>query len=277
MPRKQKDNTPVDPREAELVEDMTLDCMDYIYGKGADAIVKALSESTDTSKTLGTIVYKAVSSSAHQRKATAQVAMDMDMMMGVTTACIDMSIEVAQAAGQVMEGSNVQQLKEDVLLKTVVMHGEQLERTPEQREMAMTDLRDYSSDNGAQKALDYVNRRASAEGLNPKDMERAGNEAFFGTQTPTRDALSAGIDRGLMQKHGLPEPPAAPPEANGEVVPSATDAPPQEQGLMDQGDMVPPQAPDPLPTGPGIAPAPGGFPPPQDPNAEIAPAPGGIQ
>ena len=277
MPRKQKDNTPVDPREAELVEDMTLDCMDYIYGKGADAIVKALSESTDTSKTMATIVYKAVSSSAHQRKATATVAMDMDMMMGVTTACIDMSLEVAQAAGQVMEGSNVQQLKEDVLLKTVVMHGEQLERTPEQKEMAMADLRDYTVSPGYQNALNYVNKRASNEGLNPKDMERAGNEAFFGTQTPTKDALSAGIDRGLMEKHGMPEPPPPAPEANGEMVPSATDAPPQEQGLMGQEEMVPPQPPNPLPTGPGIAPVPGGPPPPQDPSAEIAPAPGRVQ
>lgn len=276
MPAKQQ-TTPVDPREAELVEDMTLDVMDYIYGKGADKIVEFLSSSVNTSQTMATVVYKAVRSAAEKRKASAQVEMDMDMMLGVTTAAVDMVAEVAQASGQIMQGSNVQQLKEDTLLRTVVLHGEQLERTPEQREMAMRDLRDYMSDDGAQKALNYVNRRAQTEGLNPKDMERAGNEAFFGTQTPSKDALGAGIKRGLMQKHGMPEPPPPPPEADGVPVPSATDAPPQEPGIMGQGEMLPAQAPNPLPTGSGIAPAPGGFPPLEDPNAEIAPAPGGMQ
>lgn len=279
MPRKQP-QTPTDPREAQIVEDMTLDAMDYIFGKGADKITELLGTSTNTSQTMATVVYKAVRSAAERRKVTAQVNMDMDMMLGVTTAAVDMVAELAGASGQIMQGSNVDQLKHDTLLRTVVLHGEQLERTPEQKEQAMTDLRDYMSDSGAQNALDYVNRRASAEGLNPKDMERAGNEAFFGTQTPSKDALAGGIKRGLMQQAGMPEPPAAPPEVNGQPAPSATDAPPpppQEQGIMGQGDMPPAQAPDPLPTGPGIAPAPGGPPPPQDPNAEIAPAPGRVQ
>jgi hypothetical protein len=188
-----------DPREADLVETMILDSMEYIHGKGFEPIVKQLKTSTDTQATMAAIAYKTVRGVAEKNKATARVDMDMDMLMGVTTECIDMVTEVAQAAGQVEPGSNVQQLKEDVLLKVTVLHGEQMQdengQFPiEMKQAAAADLRDYMSDAGAQKAMDYVNNRAKAEGVNPQDMIRAGNEAVFGSKNP----LAEGVNRGLM-------------------------------------------------------------------------------
>ena len=130
-PKRKDDGQPPDPREAALVEDMTLDVYEYIYGDAWEEIQKQMEESTNTRQTMATIVYKAVSTSAENRKQTAVVEMDMDMMLGVATSAVDMVTEIAQAHGQIMEGSDIQTLKEDTLMSTVVMHGSMLERTPD--------------------------------------------------------------------------------------------------------------------------------------------------
>ena len=257
----------IDPREAELVEDMKLDVMDYIYGTASEEIVELLANSTDTSQTIATFVYKAASGSAVKRKATATVEMDMDMLLGVVTEGIDMGVELAQATGQVMQGANINQIKDDALLKTVVLHGEQLERTDEQKSQAMTDLRDYMSDDGAQKGFDYINKRAQNEGLNPRDMERAGNEAFYGTKHPSKDILSNDIQRGLMAQAGESPPPN--PIVAGKQQPEEVAA---EPPLMGGPEQRAPEQVNPMPPGEGIAPGPA-FPPPEGPNAEIAPPP----
>ena len=200
MSKKAREEYRADPREAELVEEMTLDAMDYIFGKGSDAIVEMMESSTDTSQSIATAAYKVVRSTAEKHKATAQVEMDMDMLLGVATECIDMVTEVAETSNQVVKGVNVQQIKEDALLKLTALHGQQMEGeegfTEEQQQMAATDLRDYMSDGGTQKAFDKYNVRARAEGLNPNDVMRAGNEAVFGTKTPVAD----GVTKGLMEQ-----------------------------------------------------------------------------
>ena len=126
MSKKQEESARPDPREAELVENMILDAMEYIHGVGSEVIVQELRNSTDTAATMAAIVYKTVRGVAENNQATARVEMDMDMMMGVTTETIDMVVEVARAAQQILPGSNEQQLKEDVLLRTTILHGEQL-------------------------------------------------------------------------------------------------------------------------------------------------------
>ena len=197
MSSKAREEYRADPREAELVEDMILDSMDYIFGKGSEAILEMMESSTDTSQSIATAAYKVVRSTAEKHKATAQVEMDMDMMLGVATECIDMVTEVAETSNQIIKGVNVQQIKEDALLKLTTLHGQQMEGeegfTEEQQQMAATDLRDYMSDGGTQKGFDYVNKRATAEGLNPNDMMRAGNEAVFGTKEPVADAVAKGL------------------------------------------------------------------------------------
>jgi len=269
---------PVDPREAELVENMQMDVLEYIHGVGSKQIIKLLDESTNPSETMAVIAYKAVRGVAEKNKATAVVEMDMDMMLGVTTDAIDMIAEVAEAAGQIYPGMNIQQLKEDTLLRVTVMHGEQVPRTSENKQRAATDLRDYVA-NGADKAFDYVNRRAEAEGVNPQTMARAGNQMLYGTATPVEDKLKAGVKRGLMEQAG----PSVPPDDqyNPETGLNYWEDPnemaqmyPEEQGIMSGANDVPAQAPMPLPTGPGIAQPPGQFPPREDPNAEIAPVGG---
>ncbi len=266
-----------DPREAELVENMILDAMEYIHGVGADVIVKELDNSTDTAATMAAIAYKTVRGVAENNRATARVDMDMDMMMGVTTEAIDMITEVAKAAGQIAPGSNVTQLKEDTLLRVTVLHGEQLgddngEFPAEMKQAASADMRDYMSDAGAQKAFDYVNNRAKAEGVNPNDMVRAGNEAMFGARNP----LSEGVSQGLMAQNRPPKPNTPTTESKkGKLqegyVPSVEEI---QQHMDSQGGLMnnqePPRMPNPLPTGQGIVPSDQRFPPAQDPNAEIA-------
>lgn len=264
-----------DPREAALVEDMIMDAMEYIHGKGSNEIVKSLENSTDTAATMAAISYKVVKGVADKRAKSAQVEMDMDMLMGVATEVIDMTTEVAQAAEQIIPGTNQTQLKEDTLLRLTALHGEQLEGeggfAPEMKEAAKTDMRDYMSDGGTQKAFDYVNQRAKAEGLNPKDMMRVGNEAALGSKNPLSDAITEGLKPkdGLMD--GAPVPEQAAPLGADQGPPPTMGAGHQvqpDQGLMD---TPPPNMPNPLPTGPGIAQPPGQLPPQEDPNAALLP------
>ena len=262
-PKRETDGKPPDPQEAELVEDMQMDVMDYIFGRGTDGIVRMLKESTNTSESMATAAYKAVRLSAEKHKATASIAMDMDMMLGVSTSAVEMMMEVAEAAGQVDAGTNKRNLQDDTLMRMVVMHGETVERTPERKSAAMTDLRDYLKDDGAQKAFDYVNKRAKDEGLSTDDMQRRGNQMLYGTKTPVEDKLKAGMKKGLMDQQdqavgGLqptaqpdttPEPPQVPPGSAQQPMaqpdPMAQPQPapmaqPQGQGSL-MGSAVPPQ------------------------------------
>lgn len=190
-----------DPREAELVDEMRLDAMDYIYGRASDGILEALDKSTNTPATLGGAAYKTAAIVANMQKDNARVEMDMDMMLGLTTDIIDMLVEVAETADVLPTGSNMERLREDALLHATVIHGQTLENagdakgfTEEQQQAAQADMRDYMSDGATQVAFDYVNERAKAEGMNPYDMMRAGNEMALGSKHP----LQEGIKKGLM-------------------------------------------------------------------------------
>jgi len=194
MPRQVEGTPPVDPREQELFDTMVMDVMEYIHGVGSEQIEKLLRDSTDTRQTMANIAYKAVRGVMDKNAKTATIEMDMDIVLGLTTEAIDMVEEFGVAANQVMDGTNITQLKEDVLLKVAVLHGEQLEAagfTEEQKQIAATDMRDYMADKGINKAFDYVNSRAMAEGMNPNDMMRAGNEAALGARRPLADAMEA--------------------------------------------------------------------------------------
>jgi hypothetical protein len=212
---KDRDTTSPDPREAEVVEAMILDSMEYIHGKGFEPIVKELKTAADPAATMATIAYKCVRGVAEKNKATAQVDMDMDMMMGVTTECIDMVVEVAEAANEIPRGTNVEQLKQDTLLRVTALHGDTLEQaeggfTDDMKLSAQADMRDYIDSPGAQKALDYVNERAAAEGLNPNAMMRQGQEmliekdAIVGVNLPRRTPVAEGVQQGLMQQQQPP-------------------------------------------------------------------------
>ena len=277
-PTKAAPSSKVDSRELELVEDMQADVLEYIHGVGTEQIINLLDESVNTSETMAVIAYKAVRGVAEKHKATARVEMDMDMMLGVTTDAIDMIVEVAEASGQVHKSMNIQQLKEDTLLRTTVMHGEQVPQTEENRQRAATDLRDYVAD-GADKAFDYVNRRAQAEGINPQNMVRAGNEMLYGSRTPVEDKLKEGVKKGLMSQTAVGSgPPTAPFPGEqfgerdslgyGESVNEME--PPAPPGLM-----APPQMPAELPTGQGLIPSEQQFPPMEDPDAALLPPGGG--
>lgn len=300
--KKREEQTPVDPREAEVVENMKLDVMDYLYGRGFDGVVESLSSTTDTTAAMATIAYRAVRGAAEKNKATAQVEMDMDMMLGVATEAIDMITEVAQASDQLVPGANTMRIKEDALLKMTALHGEQMtaegKLTPEVKEQARTDMRDYMNSPGVDKAFAYVNDRASAEGVNPNDMIRAGNELVIGQRRPLQVAVKQGLmgqQMALGNMRGAERDAQAALDAQPTEVPEgANPARDAYGGIMDQGRSPPPpmgsnhapmperykvggqprtgplpQMPDPMPTGEALIPS--GLPPAEDPNAALIP------
>lgn len=267
MVRQVEGSPPVDPRETELFDKMVLDTMEYIHGVATEEIVKVLENSVDTVRSMATIAYKAVRGVAEKNQATAQIEMDMDMMMGLTAETIEMVEEIVVASGQMPQGANSEQMRQDTMLRVAVLHGEQLESagfTDEQRQMAETDLRDYMSDAGMDKAFNYINDRAKSEGVNPEDMKRAGNEMVFGSRRPIHEAIKIGLGKQtapLMTGASMKAAPMSP-----EEVPPLPPEPTQEPApLMGS----PPQPPNPLPTGEGLVPS--GLPPAAAPNEEIAP------
>lgn len=275
---------PIDSREAELVEEMRLDVMDWIHGKASEGIVKSYKESTDTALTTGALAYKATKIAATNQQRFARAEMDMDMMLGVVTEAIDMLTEVAETAKVIPPGTDMTRLREDSLLRATTIHGETLENTgpqkgfsPDQKAAAQADLRDYMSDGGTQKAFDYVNRRAHADGQNPYDMMRAGNEAVFGAKHPLRD----GIKKGLMDTTPRPLPANANTDRGGAVDPALVDDMATRQSdlafsAQDNGPtplMPPPDMPRKLPAGEGISPNPDNPPTTRPgPDNELAPA-----
>ena len=280
---------PHDPRETELFDTLVMDSMEYVHGIATEEIVKILENSTDTTRSIATIVYKSVRGVAEKNQASAQIEMDMDMMMGLTAETIEMVGEIAEAAGQVPKGINTEQMRHDAMLRVAVLHGEQLEAegfTDEQRRAAETDLRDYMMDEGMDKAFTYVNDRAKSEGTNPADMKRVGNEMVYGSRRPLTDAVKFGLDQQqpppLMAQNTDPGMDVVPegmdnyqnPDPGMSVVPEGMDNyqnPDPGMDVMPQplmggpGTRTPEQQ-SPLPRGEGMLPSGTGLPPLENPN-----------
>ena len=126
----------------------------------------------------------------------------MDMAMGLATGIIDMLMEIQERINPGMsENTNTQRLREDTLLKTTMLHGEQMGDAPETKEEAQSMLRGLMEDGTVDRAFGYVNRRANEEGLNVDDMMRRGNEMLTGQRRPVTGAIEEAL---MPQPQGGP-------------------------------------------------------------------------
>ena len=184
--------------EQELMSQMIAEAVEYIHGKARDQIVEQLRSAEDTADTMAGITYKLTRGliDKHREQGMA-MDMGMDFAIGLATEVIDMQMEMLERIQPGIANSG-QKLREDVLLKTVMLHAEETGGSPEAKEQAQQMLRGMMQDGSVDQAFGYVNQRAAQEGLNVEDMIRRGNtmaqEMVGGGQKP----VAAGVQQGLM-------------------------------------------------------------------------------
>lgn len=182
----------------ELLTQLIAEAVDYIHGKAREQVIEKLTASQNTSETISAITYKLTRGLLEKHKEQG-MAMDieMDLAMGLATEVIDMQMEILERIKPDL-GPQAQKIREDALLRTMMIHAEQMEGNPDAKADAETMLRGFIQDGTADTAFGYMNKRAAQEGLSTEDMIRTGNKAVEqmvgGGQTP----VAAGVQQGLM-------------------------------------------------------------------------------
>lgn len=203
---------PMGDEMQDQLDQLIAEAIDYIHGKGRDAIIEQLDNSDDTSGTMAAITYKVSKALLERHKKDRSLDITMDLAMGLATEVIDMQVEMLERMNPgLTNNTNVNRLREDALLKTTIMHGEQLEKEggPSLKDDARVMLADFIRDGTADNAFQYVNKRANQEGLNVDDMMRKGNEMLTGKRRP----IAAAVDN-LRQTAAQDAPLMGPPGGN---------------------------------------------------------------
>ncbi len=182
----------------ELLTQLVAEAVDYIHGKARDQVVEKLTASENMSETIAAVTYKLTRGLLEKHKEQG-LAMDieMDLAMGLATEVIDMQMEMLERIRPDL-GEQSQKIREDSLLRTMMIHAEQMEGNPDAKADAETMMRGFIQDGTADVAFQYMNKRAAEEGLSTEDMIRTGNKAVEqmvgGGPTP----VAAGVQQGLM-------------------------------------------------------------------------------
>jgi hypothetical protein len=191
-----------DPEQGFLSQ-LIAEAVEYLHGRARKQVVRQLTAADNLSETMSAITYKLARGLLEKHKKQG-MSMDIDMglAMGLATEVIDMQIEMVERVAPERLGTDPQKLREDTLLRTMMMHAEQLKDDPAAQEEAQQLLRAFMQDGSADQAFSYVNQRAAQEGQNVEDMIRAGDsmarQVVGGGQRP----VAAGVQQGM----GAPAP-----------------------------------------------------------------------
>ena len=182
----------------EILNQLVAEAVDYIHGKARDQVVHQLGNAKDTSQTMAGIAYKASEGILKKHKKRG-FDVDMALAMGLATEIIDMELEMLERISPDVANSNQQQLREDTLLRTMLIHAEKVqEENPDAKEDAMVMMRSFIEDGSTDQAFEYVNKRAAREGINIDDMKRAGNEMAMSTVGGGKRPVAAGVEQAMQ-------------------------------------------------------------------------------
>ena len=187
-------------QQQEFISQLTAEAVEYLHGRARKDVVRKLTQSTNTPETMGAITYKLARGLLEKhKKAGMSMELDMGVAMGVATEIIDMQVEMLERVAPDKLG-DPQKTREDALLRTMLLHAEQLGDDPAAKEEAQQMLRGFMQDGTVDQAFGYVNQRAAQEGVSVDDMMLAGNklaaQAVGGGQKP----LAQGVQQGLMNQ-----------------------------------------------------------------------------
>lgn len=228
--------------DADFLNMLSAEAIEYIHGTSKDEVVDVLTNTDDTAQAVGAAAYKITKGLMTKHKPDAlSLEADMSHATALATEVTDMLIEVVEAA-QPNAALDVNKLREEALLRAVVMHGEDVDKSADEttREEAQAIYATMMQNGEVDEAYSYVNRRSQELGINTADTERKGIQqgikwAESSASVFNKKPVAEGVQQGL----------------------EAQAAPPPPQGLMDQGPELTPAQPPGLrqsaePMGPGL-------------------------
>ena len=171
----------------QLVDSLITQVEQHIHGQAREDILARLSENP-TADTMAEVTHTTIMEMDRQA-ADRGAPLDIDVLMGVATETIDMLIEILEAMGVKV---NVEEMREETLLKTVMLHMKHVEGDPEQKAAAEELLIALSADGTMEQSMMHINKKADAS---TEQMAAAGAQMA----SPQPKPVAAGVRQGLMQ------------------------------------------------------------------------------
>jgi len=226
-----------------FIDQMTAEATMYIFDSARQEVLDAIINTENTAEAIGATTYKVTKGLLEKHKKVGlSLGADMSHAVALGTEVTDMLVDMVQAA-QPNAILNPDKLREESLMRTTVMHGEDVEKIgdPEAKEEAQVMYASMMQDGTVDQAMGYVNSRASDLGLNTNDMMRTGVEQgskFAEDTAAAKDPLKEGIAKGIHNMSLPGEEPAA-------LAPEQAAAP-AEQPIMAEAQAPAPPSADPM-------------------------------
>ncbi len=172
----------------DLVNRLNAQVSDQIHGPAREKILSQFEGSPDA-ETMAEVTYRIVidvDSQANSRGAP----LGIDVLMGVATETIDTLIEMLQAMGVTL---NEDEMREETLIRVVMLHGESVKDDPEEKAAAQELLAQLTDDGTIQGAMNHIGEKADKT---PEEIMAAGQQMAGPQQNP----LAAGVQQGLMNQ-----------------------------------------------------------------------------
>ena len=199
--RKMADEGLPEYQDHQLIDGLIADAVEYIHGKAQEEVISALANTEDITGSMAALTYKITKGVLdNNKKAAISMHADMNHATAVGTEVVDMLAEILERI-EPEAAFDIDKLKEESFTRAMVMHGEQMEGDPANKEEAGILFEDMLADGTVQQGMDYVNQRATQDGVSTADMERKGLEmAREGARmsVPEKNPVAAGVEQGLM-------------------------------------------------------------------------------
>lgn len=173
----------------ELVDSLILQTENHLHGPARPKILKQL-QKNPTADAVAAITYEIITGMDEQI-ASKGAPLELDVIMAVATETIDILLEIMEAMGMKI---NVEEMREESLLKMVLLHMQVVEKRgdPEEKAAAEEMLAVMTADGTMEEGMKYVQSRAS---MSPEQMQQMGQQMAAPKQNP----MAAGVQQGLMQ------------------------------------------------------------------------------
>jgi len=173
----------------ELVDSLNKQVEQYIHGTAREEILAQL-EQNPTTDTMAQIVHDLIMGLAETANSRG-APVELDIILAVATEAIDILAEIIEAMGA-PEPEGPDALREETLVKIVILHMESVQDDPEEKAAAMEMLQELTADGSVDEAMGYVQKRTQ---MTAEQMRAQGE----GMVAPKMNPLSEGVQKGLMQ------------------------------------------------------------------------------
>lgn len=224
--------------DSEFLNQLATEAIEYIHEDAKDEVLSVITNTDNTANAIGATAYKITRGLIERHKPAAMsLEADMSHATALATEVVDMLVEVAEAA-QPEAVADVDKIREEALLRAVVMHGEEAETTmdEDQKEEAQMIYGRMMTDGTADEGLAYVNQRSKELGLNSNDWTRQGTELGTGfaqgmIDKAVKKPLEQGVQQGVQNMEKQVQ--AAPEMAQAPAAQPPMEQPPMEQPPAD--------------------------------------------